>query len=253
MRKLNDFEKEISKALVNHHHGADQGMVQMATVVDDYFMGPKHGISLLVLLEKKQVAMSIPEKEVEKLREKFLLVITVFNLLQYLTNEGLILIVGEEKVRVKLGEQYKNGQTSFIPEPIASFITENLTKYILVSEEFKNIVGSNFKNPEQVRHQQTIIISAIALIISISLGVYGVFNSYRNGKVSDERYEQIISNINNITNKIETALVALKIKPTDYSTPLKAINQNLQSISKEVTLLSKNITVAKSIETINEK
>lgn len=238
MRKLSKLEKNVAKVLLNHSHVTEQGLVQFASVVDDNFIGESKGISIALLLNESKVAISVPDKEVDKLREKFLLVISIFNFLEYLAKEGLIIFVGEEKTQGSLGDQYKDGQTTFIPAPLSMFVLENFTKYILVTEELRDIVNSNFKDHNQVRHQQATTISVIALIVSISLGLYGVFSSHSNGKVSDERYDEMNSRIDDSTKKIESALTGLKVK-SDYLRPLEELNIKLETISKEVTLLSK--------------
>lgn len=238
MRKLSKLEKKVSKVLLNHSHVTEQGMVQFASVLDDNFIGKTKDISIVLMLSESKVAISIPDKDVDKLREKFLLVITIFNFFEYLSEEGLIIFVGDENTQGSLGDQYKDGQTTFIPAPLSRFALENFNKYILVTEEFRDIVNSNFKDYSQVRHQQTTTISVLALIVSISLGLYGVFSSHSNGKVSDERYDEMNSQINDSAIKIESALTGLKLNP-DYLRLLEELNIKLETISKEVILLSK--------------
>ncbi|HFQ5066442.1 TPA: hypothetical protein ACGUZ0_004262 [Vibrio vulnificus] len=236
MRKLSKLEKNVAKVLLNHSHVTEQGMVQLASVVDGNFIGESKGISLL--LKDSKVSISIPEKNADKLREKFILVISIFSFFEYLAKEGLIIFVGEEQAQGALGEQYNDGKDVFIPYPLSTFLLDNFTKYILVTEEFRDIVNSNFKDHDQVRHQQNTFISVIALIVSISLGLYGVFSSYSNGKISDGRYDEMSSRIDDSTIKIESALNGIKAK-SDYLRPLEEINIKVEDISNKVTLLSK--------------
>lgn len=238
MRKLNDLEKKVLKVLVSHHHCSEQGLVQMATLVDDHFLGPKHGISVMINSDNDQVAMSIPENDIEMLRSKFISVITVFNILKYLTDEGLIVIVGEPQKRIALGTQYKEGQTSFIPDPISKFIAENLTKYVLVTEELKNIVLSNYRDAEHIRHQQTVYISVAALIVSILLGLYSVYNGLSTDKALDKRFEQLIDNANKNTNKIESVITSFQADAIDYMPPIKEVVTTLERISNGVAKLN---------------
>lgn len=140
------------------------------------------------------------------LRSKFLTVITVFNILKYLTDEGLILIIGEQQQSIGIGNQYKEGQTSFVPEPISNYIADNLTKYILVTEELKSIVLSKYRDAEHIRHQKTVRISVAALIVSILLGLYGVYSGYSTDKALDKRFSQLVDTGNKNTNEIESAI-----------------------------------------------
>ncbi len=237
MRKFSNLEKDIIKSLIKHDHVREQGLIQMATLVNDFNTEHDYNLSILIDSTRNQVMLSIPETTATSLRKKSLIVITIFNLLQFLVNEGLIIIVGE-KQGLSLGQQYNNGQTSQIPEPIANFILENLTKYILVSEELNDMASSNFKSLEQIHHKEIIIISIIALLISMCLGIYSVYNSYENNKISDERYGHIIDVFNINANKIDTSLQNLKIEPSDYSASIKEVNKNLKVIEKEIKTLS---------------
>lgn len=240
MRNLNNLEKKV---LVSHPHTSEQGLVQMATVVDDYFLGPKNGISVLIDSKNDNVAMSIPENDMEILRSKFLIVIIVFNVLKYLTDEGLILIIGEQQKQIGLGSQYKDGQISFIPDPIAKYIEENLTKYILVTEELRNIVLANYRDAEHIRHQQTIYISVVALIMSILLGLYGVYNGYSTGKALNKGFEQLVDNGNKNTHKIKSALIYFQTGSIDYTPTLKEVANTLEEISNDVKKLNKKVLI----------
>ncbi len=244
MRKLNNLEKKVLKVLVNHHHCSEQGLVQMATVVDDHFLGPRHGISVLVDSKNDQVLMSILENDVEMLRSKFITVITVFNILKYLTDEGLIVIVGEPQKSIALGNQFKEGQTSPIPDPISKYIADNLTKYVLVTEELKHIVSSNYRDSEHIRHQQTKYISVAALIVSILLGLYGVYNGYSTNKVLNKRFEQLVDNVNKNTNKIESVITSLQAYPANYIPQLKEAVNTLERISTGVMELNEKALMA---------
>jgi len=244
MRNLNDLEKKVLKVLVSHPHCSEQGLVQVATVVDDYFLGPENGISLMVDSDNNQVFMSIPENDEEILRSKFLTVITVFNTLKFLTDEGLILIVGEQQNSISLGNQYKEGKTSTVPNPISDYIADNLTKYILVTEELKSFVLANYKDAEHLRHQQTLYISVVALIVSILLGFYGVYSAYSTDKALDKRFKQLTNSEDVNANRIESAITTLHNEPIDYRQPLKEAINTLNKIYSEVEKLNKNTLTA---------
>lgn len=221
MRNLNDLEKKVLDVLVKHPHCSEQGLVGMGTVLGDHFFGLEHGISVLVGSNNNQVMMSIPENDVEMRRLKFLTVITVFNILKYLTDEGLILVVGEQQNSIGIGEQYQEGNTSFIPDPISGYIAENLTKYVLVTEELKAIVVSNYRGVDDMRHQQTVYISVVALIVSILLGLYGVYNGYSTDKALDKRFEQLVDNERTNANNIVHAITSQRTGSTNHRPPLK--------------------------------
>lgn len=241
MRNLSDLEKQVLKALVNHPHCSEQGLVQMATVVDDHFMGSARGVSVLVDSGNKQVLMSIPEHDNEALRSKFLIVITVFNVLKYLNEEGLIVVLGDKLQGISLGSQYSDGQTSFIPSPIADYIEENLTKYVLVTEELRNIVSSEYRDAEHIRHRQTIIISVLAIIISLILGVYGAYSSCTTSKELNRHVENLVVSEKENTSNIVSAVDSLQSDSVDYISPLNSGVRILDKISKELERLNASV------------
>jgi len=254
MRKLNELEKKVLKVLVNHRHYSEQGLVQVATVVDDHFLGPNNGISLMVDSGNDQVYMSIPEKDVKNLRTKFLTVIAVFNILKYLTDEGLIIIIGEQQKSIGFGEQYKDGQTSTVPKPISTFIADNLTKYILVTEELKGIVLSNYQDAEHLRHKETLYISICALVVSVLLGLYGVYSGYSTDRSLTERFENLIESNDINANVISSAITSSNNKTTDYTQPLSEAITVLNKMHVEMVDLNKSVNtpIVKQTILLNE-
>lgn len=236
MRNLNDLEKQVLKALVNHPHCSEQGLVQMTAVLNDHFIGPALGISVIVA--NKQIVMSIPEKDKEALRNKFLIVITVFNVLKYLTEEGLIVVLGDKQQEIGLGVQYSGGITSSIPNPIADYVEENLAKYVLVTEELRNIVSSKYRDAEHIRHYQIVIISIVAVCISFFLGLYGAYSSYTTSKELNRHVESLVISEKENTSNIVSAVDSLQSVSVDYISLLNSREHILDKVSKELEKLN---------------
>lgn len=176
MRRFSNNEKQIIKEIVCHPVGVEEGLIQVAAFIEDHYIGPGRDLTLLIQVPEKKVYVSLPENDKVNLRKKLILTLTIFNLLRDLQQEGKIALIGEsQKESVALGDQFKEGQTVNIPEPIAGFVIDCFTKYVLVSEDLKHLVETGFEDPERIRHKQTMIVAIIALIISVLLGLWGVF------------------------------------------------------------------------------
>ena len=180
-REYSDTEKQIITALVNDPARREQGLVLIAKFIDDYFIGPEWGMSLMILRKpERKVAVSIPEKDKAALLKKTTFTLTLFILLQDLQKEGLLILIGDSETENQmLGTEFKEGQTMEIPEPVAGIIADSLTKFAFASESLKQLVANDFKSPEQLRHQQTMVVAMIAIAVSFLLGIWGVLRDLR--------------------------------------------------------------------------
>jgi|LGOV01.1.fsa_nt_gb hypothetical protein len=175
-RQFNNTEKQIIEEIVKYPVGVEEGLFQIAAFLEDHYIGPERDLTLRIQVPEKKVYVSIPENDKVNLRKKLIITLTIFYLLRDLQQEGKITLIGEsQKESVELGDQFKEGQTANIPEPIAGFVIDCFAKYVLVTEDLKHLVETGFEDPERIRHKQTMIIAIIALIVSVLLGLWGVF------------------------------------------------------------------------------
>lgn len=174
MRQLSDFEKQVIRDLVGHSALKEQGLVLFALYLESCHFGPAHDASLMYTPEGR-VYISTLNEDTDQARKKFVSSITLFNLFRELRNDGLIILLGDSKPQGCLGSQYQEGTTFEISSPINSFICEALTKYVMVTEELSQLVKNNFKSLEEKRHDETKLISYIAIGVSLVLGLTGFF------------------------------------------------------------------------------
>lgn len=180
-RAYSDTEKKIITAIVNDPSRNEEGMVLIARFIDDHFIGPKWGISVIIQRKPvRKVMLSIPEKDKITLQKKTIFTLTLFYLLQDLQEQGLLTLIGDsESENQQLGSQFKDGQTIDLPEPVAGIITDSLTKFAFASENLTQLVANDFKSPEQRRHQQTMVAAWISIVVAFLLGLWGVWRDLR--------------------------------------------------------------------------
>ena len=177
MRKFSNVEKRIIRKLTTHEALTTEGLIQVGVFIEDLLIEPENNLSLLLSPSESSAYVSFPEEELETARDKFIQVVTVLNLLRELQSEGKIVLLGESTESYKgAGNQFDEGITMKIPQPLANFATGSWEKYILVSEDLKEFVDADFRTPEEIRHKKSITVAIVALVVSILLGLWGVFH-----------------------------------------------------------------------------
>jgi len=176
MRKFSNVEKDIIRELTTHEALTTEGLIQVVVFIEDLLIEPENNLSLLLRPSESSVYVSFPEEELETARGKFIQVVTVLNLLRELQSQGKIVLLGESTKSDKaLGNQFAEGTTMEIPQPLAKFAIDSLEKYILVSEDLKEFIDSDFRTPEEIRHKKSITVAIVALVVSILIGLWGIF------------------------------------------------------------------------------
>ncbi|NBB85027.1 MAG: hypothetical protein GVY12_02230 [Bacteroidetes bacterium] len=175
MRKFSNVEKCLIRELITHEALTNEGLIQVAVFIEDLLIEPDKNLSLLLRPSESSVYVSFPEEEREAARGKFIEVLTLLNLLRELQYEGKIVLLGEStKSDTEAGQQFDEGTTMEIPQPLANFVIDSWKKYILVSEDLKSFVDKDFRSPEEIRHKKSITVAIVALVTSIVLGLWGI-------------------------------------------------------------------------------
>jgi len=175
MRNFSKEEKNILNQLINSNTLKTEDMILFEVFLEDYFFGDEHNSNIYVSSDTQEVFLSIKSDDVVKRRKETVRVIVMVNLLMELMNLGLISFIGEQNEIEKCsGQQYNNALVK-IDQPISSFLLEKLGNFILPSEELRVLVNSNFKNSEEIRHRQTMILAIVAIAVSLLIGLLGIF------------------------------------------------------------------------------
>lgn len=175
MRNFSKEEKNILNQLINSNTLKIEGMILFEVFLEDYFFGDEHDSNIYVNSDTREVFLSIKSNDVVKRRKETVRVIVMINLLMELMNLGIISFIGKEnEIKKCSGQQYNNALVK-IDQPISSFLLEKLGSFILPSEELRVLVNNNFKNSEEIRHRQTMILAIVAIAVSLLIGLLGIF------------------------------------------------------------------------------
>lgn len=177
MRNFSEKEKNILKNLINSNTLKTEGMIMFDVFLENHFFGDEHSSNIYVDSKAQEVYLSIKSDDKIEHRKEVIKVIVLVNLLTYLVHLGIISFIGEEKeIEKTSGQQYSSAPVR-IEKPTSSFLLEKIGKFILPSEELKQLVDNNFKSSEEIRHRQTMILAVIAIAISLLIGLLGLYLS----------------------------------------------------------------------------
>jgi hypothetical protein len=177
MRKFNSLEREIIEKLVNSPALNEQGLVLCSKFLGDNYIGKDYNISLAVKCKDKKVLMLLPRKDnFEKLqREKVIFVITFFSLIKELQDERKIYLVGAIDEEGLLGPEFSE-KISFAKD-LDKIICDTFFKLITVSQDLVEYVKNDFKTDEEIRHNETLVISKVGILAAILIGLSGIILS----------------------------------------------------------------------------
>jgi len=208
LRRLSNLEEEVVQRLVAHSGLAEQGLVQFASVLEGKYLGPDTDVSILGLADKSRIGISVNNVDKPEAMQRFVQTLEVFHLFQCLESEGLIVFLdsGESAGDFQLGSQHKDGHTVWAPNPLASFVYENLKRFIMVTEELRQYVRNGCRSEEQIRHTQTLRISVAALVLALALGAYGAWRDSTAHHIISDRHNQLVQQIRVSSGKIAEVL-----------------------------------------------
>jgi len=223
MRKLNSLEKGIVQKLVDYEHIKDQGMFLCAKFLEEYYIGNDYNLSLAVSCKENKVMMLIPKRESDFenfKRKKIIFIVTFFNLLKDLEKEGKICLIGDNDKEGLLGPEFSE-KVSFAPD-IDKIICDIFFKMIVVSQDLIELVNNKFLTDEQLRHNQTLLISKIGIIVAVALGIISfVFsvigledsNSSSNSvKIDSNQFQQYLNKQNHLIQNQHCIIHLISIK-----------------------------------------
>lgn len=183
MRHFNEKEKEILKFL-DKLNG-----LRFETLLKDKFFDNK----LIVDFEKKkshiryntrsftptQAELSEIKRMANELHERIYLAVTLVNYFEKLGHVGLFRNQDKEQI-IELGNKKleNNGLlTEVIDETINSLLVNYVGKVLIITSEFHEFIENNFLFKEELRHNQNIKLTWIAIIVAVTIGIISVITS----------------------------------------------------------------------------
>src|SRR5690606_16477092 len=105
-------------------------------------------------------------------RGKIIFIITFFNLIKDLQDARKIYLIGDNDKEGLLGPKFSE-QISFTPD-LDKIICDSFFKLIAVSQDLIDYVSNGFKTDEEIRHNQTLEISRIGIMVAIFIGISSI-------------------------------------------------------------------------------
>lgn len=184
-----------------------------------------HNPLTLYIDNKKYKDNAISERAFE-ITEK---IVVIINLLKYLEQNALITyfipshgraFVGNFTKTMELYTYYQNHQGEFTgwwytDEQTQKYLLDHTDYIIHPSEDLKTHVKNDYKTKEEKRHTQTLVATWAAIIISLFLGVAGIYQN------SGDKIEEI-----KINERQKTEIIDAIVKQTDKKLPVTASKPN---------------------------
>lgn len=167
-------EKTILKKLIDSSTLRDEGIILLDVFLEDEFFGDSHNVNIGVDKNNNKIFLSIKPTDVLKSRRITVNTIVLINLLMNLESSRLIAFIDNgSKIGKTSGTQYSN--TIELPISLSNFLCEKIGDFILPSETLRELVNNNFKNDEEIRHNETMYWTRFAIFIAMVIGVIGIF------------------------------------------------------------------------------
>lgn len=200
MRKFNLLEKEILVKLVNSDVLKEQGLIQCLKFLEDNYVGHNFDTSIM-FVKGKAIIISTKNKDP---KSKMLFFITFFNLLKDLQDMRSIYIFGDNTTNDScLGNQH-NESAMKLPLDICPYAYDTLAKYILVSDDIKDLVENNFKTVEDRRHRKEIKIARGSLVITFIALLFSFISPFVfSTKIEQNQIDSIRTDLRQIDSSID--------------------------------------------------
>lgn len=172
--KFSNQEKMILKKLIDSDTLKDEGIILLDVFLEDEFFGDAHNVNIGVDKNTNRIFLSIKPMDVIESRRVMVNIMVLINLLMNLESSRLIAFIDNgSKIEKTSGTEYSN--TRELPLSLSTFLCEKIGNFILPSETLRELIKNDFKDAEEIRHNETIFWTRIAILIAMVIGVIGIF------------------------------------------------------------------------------
>jgi len=174
---------------------------------------------------------------IERQRQLTELIITHVTLLRYLEKEELAVFFEPAKTTdniITFGMGAANRPCLTMPiadQTVVDLLIKYINKEIRPSPLLKQLERNNYLTDEEIKFTKQYCVTWVAVFISVLIGLYGVYNNYRDSESQEEKFKkQIISDKNN-SEAIAKGFKDGQPPPTDYTQSINNVAKSMSEIS----------------------
>jgi hypothetical protein len=254
MKTFDEVEKEIIKEILDDN-GRSRNLMD---IFDKYFIQEsisfnKTNNSAEIIFNSSTSSPSQQEIDSAIERERSLteLLVKFLTLLLYLEREDLavfFLAANSTNNPVTFGRAITNNFTFAMPVYDQSIITL-LIKYaelqIMPFPSLRGLYKNNFLSDDELRFKKNQRTSWVAIVISILIGLYGVYINFTNNNDQDKKFENQLNKNSEHAKLISEKIYDLGKSNYNYNTQLATMAEGISKISS-------SLNEAIAIQNINE-
>lgn len=192
-------------------------------------------------------------------REKALveLIITHITLLRYLDKEELAFFfepAGNADNEITFGMGAVNRpflSMTINDKSIVELLLKYVHKEIRPSPLLRQLKNNDYLSDEEIKFNKQYIATWFTIIVSVVLGLYGIYNDHQNSKEQEKRFQTQLKENEKLSNIISESIKNNKTNPIDYKPDIKQLTDSLSEISKEAS--KSHIVEVKLIPQDNKK
>lgn len=205
MRVIDEAEIRIFNQIsLGHGHIADILVEQIPDLVIEVD-GRVNGTEINLLFP-----MGIDDKEMNaQALEQIEKIIYIINFIKYLEGEGFVItaqfshartgygLIGKPERTKQFSEKNSKVQWMFPDKDVKNLITTYADRSILPTSKLRAFVNHGYRTKNDRRHRQIVVISWFAIVISLLLGIYAVFQDFRRDSPTSKQMDSVLTTIQN--------------------------------------------------------
>ena len=193
---------------------------------------------------------------IEKQKQIVELLIKHVTLLRYLEKEELAIFFEpakstEQTITFGMGAvNMPSFSISIDDQNVIDLLIQYVHKEIMPSPSLRELENNNYISDEEIKFKKQFTATWIAIIVSIFLGLYGMYNNHQNSVSQEKQFKtQLIGN-KKIAESVAEKLDQLKKSKIDYRQAIDKVSAELSKMTDKVDLMPRSQTI--QVKLLNE-
>lgn len=238
MKVFDEVEKSIIKK-INHGHGYSRTLINIINSLENLqgtrIQIDKDNRKAKFLFQSQQAEPTPDEIQfgIEKQKQLVELLIKHINLFRYLEKEELAIFFIPAKTTepiITFGAGACNMPSfrmDIEDQPLVDLLIKYIDKEVMPSPSLKNLENNKFVSTEEIRFRRQHFVTWTAIVVSIILGLYGVYTPYQNNISQEKQYQKSLNTLSEKIDQIEKFKSASKADIEDIHRQLSEIRSKV--------------------------